>query len=606
MKTFRRLGAAFLLVAFLVVSSGLAQAQILKHVRDDALVVIKMNNVQAVSDKAATMAKKMGLANLNVGFGDPLALLKEKLNLKAGVDFTGEAAVVVFSPPAGEREPRALALIPVSDYKAFLGNFANVKKEGQSDTFSIQPDGEPVYSEQWGKYAAVSPWKDLLLEQPNGLKVGSIVEKQFAEKDLTVYVNMKAVREMILPQFQQIKAMIGNMPMGQPGQQPGEEAFQRAMAVQVFDGVEAFLTQSQSAALSVNLATGGIAYTLSVDFLPDSSMGKALAAVANTDANLITSLPKEKYLMFGGWVQDGKGMWEFVKAIYDKPIKAVADAKAAALAPGDANAAALAAADAKTVDEMMATMEKMLTSVKSGEFGMVAPPQGAGLAAGVIHGLVVMNGDAKAILEAQKQSMAGQAAFMKATGNQGVDVKVTSQTAAKTIDGVTMDKYDMAFTVDPKSPQAAMVGQLLQVLYGKSVTSYVGALNDKTIVSGINIDDAQLAAAVASAKQAQAQLVASDAVKAASEQLPKKRIAVAYIALDNILTVAFDIAAQMGQAAPLKVPADLPPIGVSVSTEGSALRIDANLPATLIENMVSMGIQAAMQAGQRQRPAAAP
>ncbi|MCY2953794.1 MAG: hypothetical protein NTU53_17735 [Planctomycetota bacterium] len=590
MKMLRRLGAAFLLAAFLAVSSGLAQAQVLKHVRDDALAVIKMNNAQAVSDKAATMAKKMGLANLNVGFGDPLTLLKEKLNLKAGVDFTGEAAVVIFRPPAGEREPRALALIPVSDYKAFLGNFANVKKEGDADTFSIQPDGEPVYSEQWGKYAAVSPWKDLLLEQPSGLKVGSIVEKQFAEKDLTVYVNMKVVREMILPQFQQIKAMIGNMPMGQPGQPPGQEAFQRAMAVQIFDGVEAFLTQSQSAALSVNLATGGIAYTLSVDFMADSSMGKALAAVPNTDANLITSLPKEKYLLFGGWVQDGKGMWEFVKAVYDKPIKA----------------ATLAPADAKAVDDAMAAMEKMLTSVKSGEFGMIAPPQGAGLTAGVIHGVFVMTGDAKAILESQKKYMDGQAAFMKATGNQGVDLKVTSQTAAKTIDGVAMDKYDLAFTVDPKSPQAAVVGQVLKVFYGESVTSYVGALNDKTIVSGINIDEAQLQAAVASTKQAQAQLAASDAVKAASEQLPKKRIAVAYIALDNILTVAFEIAAQMGQAAPLKVPTDLPPIGVSVGTEGTALRIDANLPATLIENMVSMGIQAAMQAGQRRAPAAAP
>jgi hypothetical protein len=217
-----------------------------------------------------------------------------------------------------------------------------------------------------------------------------------------------------------------------------------------------------------------------------------------------------------------------------------------------------------------------------------------------------MNGDAKAMLEAQKKSMAGQAAFMKATGNQGIDVKVTAQPAAKTIDGVVLDKYDMAFTIDPKSPQAAMIGQLFQVLYGKAMTTYTGALNDKTIVSGISVDDAQMQAVIAAAKQAQSQLVASDAVKAASEQLPKKRVAVVYIALDNILTVAFDIAAQMGQAAPLKVPADLPPIGVSVGTEGTALRIDACIPATLIENMVSMGIQAAMQAGQRRGPAAAP
>lgn len=590
MKTLRRLGAGLLVMAFLWASTGDVHAQVLKLVRDDALVVIKMNSPQAVSDKAAAMATKMGLANLNPGFANPLMLLQEKLNLKAGVDFKGEAAVVIFRPPAGEREPRALALIPISDYKGFLGNFGNVKKEGDADTFSIQPDGEPVYSEQWGKYAAVSPWKDLLLEQPTGLKVTGIIEKQFAEKDVTVYVNMKAVREMALPQVQQIKAMVANMPMGQPGQGPGEEAFQRAMAMQVFDGMEAFLTQSQSAALSMNLATGGVAYTMAVDFLPDSVIGKALAAVPNSDGNLLTSLPKDKYLMFGGWVQDGKGMWEIIKAIYEKPIKAVA----------------LAEADSKLVDQTMAAMEKIMTSIKSGQFGLIAPPQGAAMTEGVMRGFFVMNGDAKAVLESQKQYMAGQEAFMKATGNAGVDVKVNFQSAAKTIDGVALDKYDMAFTVDPKSPQAAMVGRLLQVIYGKNITSYIGALSENSLVTGVSVDDAKLQSLIAAAKAAKGELIQTESVKAASEQLPKKRVAVGYIAVDNILSLAFDIAAQMGQAAPLKVPADLPPIGVSLATEGSAVRIDANLPATLIENMVSMGIQAAMQAGQRRGPAAAP
>ncbi|MCY2952901.1 MAG: hypothetical protein NTU53_13135 [Planctomycetota bacterium] len=587
-KTLGRSSVGLLVVAFFVASSGLVSAQVLKYVRDDALVVIKVNNPQGISDKAAAMAQKMGLANLNPGFADPLSLLKEKLNLKAGIDFKGEAAVVVFRPPAGEREPRALALIPVSDYKAFLGNFANVKKEGDADTFCIQPDGEAVFAVQWGTYAAVSPWKDLLLEQPTGLKVAGIVAKQYAEKDITAYLNMKPIREMVLPQVQGIRAEVAGMLVAQPGQAPGQAAFQRAMAMQIFDAVEAFLTQSQAAALSMNLAPGGVAYTLSVHFLPDSGIGKAITGVSNTEANLITSLPKEKYLVFGGWVQNGPGMWELHKAFYEKPIKA----------------AMLGEADTKAVADVLAATEKMLTSTKSGEFGLIAPPQGTGITPGLVRGILVMNGDAKTIQDSKRKSMAAQEVFMKATGNQGLDLKVMSQATTKTIEGVQLDQFQMVFTIDPKSLPAAM--QILQVLNGKGVTSLAGAVNDKTFVSTTSLDDAQVQAAIVAAKQSQSPLASLDTIKAASEQLPKSRIAVGYIALDNILSTAFDIAAQMGAAVPLKVPADLPPIGVSISSEGSTVRFDACIPSTLIENMVSLGMQAAMQQGTRRGLPAAP
>jgi hypothetical protein len=273
-------------------------------------------------------------------------------------------------------------------------------------------------------------------------------------------------------------------------------------------------------------------------------------------------------------------------------------------ASADPNAKAVAAADTKAVADVFAATEKMLTSIKSVEFGLIAPPQGTGITPGLVRGIVVMNGDAKTIQDSKRKSMAGQEAFMKATRNQGLDLKVTSQATTKTIEGVQLDQYQMVFTIDPKSLPAAM--QILQVLNGKGVTSLAGAVNDKTFVSTTSLDDAQVQAAIVAAKQGQSPLTSLDTFKAASEQLPKSRIAVGYIALDNILSTAFDIAAQMGAAVPLKVPADLPPIGVSISSEGSTVRFDACIPSILIENMVSLRIQAAMQQGARRGPPAAP
>jgi hypothetical protein len=195
MKVLQRAMTGLVAIAAVIALQAQASAQVLKHVRDDALVVIKLNNAQAVNDKLVAMSQKMGLANLHPAAANPLGVLQQQQNLKQGLNLKGETALVVFAPIAGENEPRAMALIPVADYKAFLTNFADVKKDGEADTFALQADGEPLFAEQWGEYAAITPWKDLLAEKPQGLQVNGVIAKQFQEKDLTVYVTGTVMEE---------------------------------------------------------------------------------------------------------------------------------------------------------------------------------------------------------------------------------------------------------------------------------------------------------------------------------------------------------------------------------------------------------------------------
>jgi len=82
-------------------------------------------------------------------------------------------------------------------------------------------------------------------------------------------------------------------------------------------------------------------------------------------------------------------------------------------------------------------------------------------------------------------------------------------------------------------------------------------------------------------------------VKAISAQLPKERSVVYYIQLDNLATTVLDFMGQMGFKIPLKLP-EMSPIGVSVGSEGTVLRIDTAISSDMIEKMVSAGMQAAM------------
>ncbi|MGE5609003.1 MAG: hypothetical protein ACM359_07100, partial [Bacillota bacterium] len=118
MRLWKRATMGLVAIAAVIAWNAQADAQVLKYVRDDALVVIKLNNAQGINDKLVAMSQKMGLANLHPALANPLAILQQQLNLKQGLNLKGEAAVVVFMPVAGENEPRAMALIPVADYKA--------------------------------------------------------------------------------------------------------------------------------------------------------------------------------------------------------------------------------------------------------------------------------------------------------------------------------------------------------------------------------------------------------------------------------------------------------------------------------------------------------
>src|SRR4051812_18227877 len=162
MRHVRRFTLAVVALAMFL-ASGAARAQVLPLVPSDALVVIKIKNMQDVSSKIATLSQQWGLANIRPELNDPLGTILTVGGLGPGLNRNGEAAIAILKSSTGAQEPDVVVLVPVSDFKAFAGALPNAKTEGEVTTFN--PGGKEVFAANWGQYAAVSPQKELLAKK---------------------------------------------------------------------------------------------------------------------------------------------------------------------------------------------------------------------------------------------------------------------------------------------------------------------------------------------------------------------------------------------------------------------------------------------------------
>jgi hypothetical protein len=143
---------------------------------------------------------------------------------------------------------------------------------------------------------------------------------------------------------------------------------------------------------------------------------------------------------------------------------------------------------------------------------------------------------------------------------------------------------------------AAQQAQMMGMMFGPNgMGGEMGAINDKTFLVVIGGNDKLGVDSVASAKAGQDALGTAAHIKAVSGQLPKQRVAEFYVALDNMVRYGINVAQQNGMGLNIKIPPNLPPIGVAVATEGPSAHIDSFIPAQLIQSLVAAGLQAQRQ-----------
>ncbi|HMO27311.1 MAG TPA: hypothetical protein PKB10_13690, partial [Tepidisphaeraceae bacterium] len=159
MNLVRRCVAAVL--AVVLIATG-ARASVFEQAPADALVVIRVNNLEQVSGRLGKLARDLGIAAMVPPAQDPLGAAQDALGIANGLNKTGDAAFVVIDPDQVDDGEPVYLVLPVSDYQAFLGNFADATTEGEVSVIRFGPGGEPSYMANWGEYAVISPNRSLV------------------------------------------------------------------------------------------------------------------------------------------------------------------------------------------------------------------------------------------------------------------------------------------------------------------------------------------------------------------------------------------------------------------------------------------------------------
>ena len=625
-------GAAVAVVAIMLLLAPMtARAQVLQQVPGDSLVVIKINKLKPVSDKIAAFSKKLGLDQMQPGMADPLGMMQKQLGLTQGIDPNGEAAIVFVNGPMNEEQPPMLVLFPVTDYNAFLKNFATAKAEDQVHVVTTKENPRPHFVTKRGNYAALSPKREHLNIKAPGLTPAGLSAKEMTSKDIVAFVNMKSARARILPELQKNRAKImaefekgflesgqqqpgGRRRPGAPGQGPGAEGagaagaapgaananaqkqkflpLARAAFNRALDVAEQVVTDADAATYGWTFGDTGLQATGLVEFIPNSPSGQRVAQLKNSADPLTKGLPAGKYWFFGGTSGNNSELGQ--KLINEF------------LAPIEKEFAPLGA-EGKAMQDYLAAAKQYFGNMKGQSFGWVAPQGMIGQEA-VFQIVSVQRGNAQQLIDATKKMFDSQQAVMQMVGGGPMqqDMKTAYKPKAKTVDGVAFDLMQTTF-VPPaggqRTPQQMQAKQMMTWLYGPGgINAYMGAIGNDKVVGASGVNDEFLKQLVATAKADQDALGAAQPVVATNAQLPKQRLAAWYIHIDHFATSVANYAKAFGMPINFQVPQNLAPLGGAVSSEGSAIRVDGYAPTQTLQSVIAAGMQTWMQMQGGQQP----
>ena len=622
MKTMRSFTLTAVAVAMFVLAP-LARAQVLQQVPSEALVVIKFNKLKGTSDKIGVLATKFGLAEMKPEFADPLGAFKKETKISQGLNEAGDAALVVMDIAEGKKDENVIALLPVSDYKAFVANFAGAKAEGDIYTVKFGNEQQPSFLTQWGNYAAIGSTKDVISKKPGGLTVSGLSAKELDSKDIVAFVNMKTARTKILPKISEGRAKFlaefeknftgamggptrppqraGAARPGQPASPPANaqanaqaQKFMpvvRTLVNRFLDVAEQIVQDADAAAYGFSFSDAGITSTALVEFSPQSKSAQRIAQFKQSDQSLLNGLPATTYLFYGGMVADPKAAEQTISE-FSAPIE---------------KELAAVGSDAKAITTYFDGLKKFWAATTGQSFGWVAPKGALGQEA-IFQFVSVNRGDAQAMMQGQQEMLNSQQAltemFMPAEAQQQIKVSFTPN--AKTVDGVALNLFQTKFSPpagQKQTPQQMQMQQMMAWMYGPNgMNGYFGAIGEDKLIAGVGAPDALLQQLVASAKADQDNLSNSTAIKAVAPKLPQQKMAVAYFAADQLATTIANYAKMFGMPINFQMPQNLPPVGMSLATEGSAIRADGYVPAQLVQSLVAAVQQVMMQMQGGQQP----
>ncbi|MEM1354877.1 MAG: hypothetical protein AAGH88_08340, partial [Planctomycetota bacterium] len=535
------------LFAVLLLVAGPSRAQdapaVVDTLPESFEVAILVPSLTGLSDQLANFesATNLGIGDLQ----DALGMFQRELGLINGMDHEGSMAVIIDGDADSDagNGASAVMVLPVSDYPALVASLGG--DPDQATTPVTLPGGTSGYCRSLGPFAVLGGEQVAVdaVASGDGLAhltalVGPAGLETIAESQLSVVVN---------------PALFGTDDLAQRLPEVASAMLTQADALLAVDlAPQPWMPQLQAwSRLSAQGATGMV---LGLGFSADG-MAFYESILLKEDSELAAA--------YKGPLQGDTS--ELLKKLPDRPIvlAAAGDPKAVSLAALlDQVGGVIGLAPDGALGELKPTLEEMMEPATGVGFALYAVPAGKIWTHWLNSATILKTDDPAAQRAAFKQFVTKlNGASLPLENGESVTLTAVYRENERQVDGVQIDTYTVRMAIPP-SVQTDPLTQVIANLAGVGFTGQVIAGPQQVIVTTVD-DSAMTTDLIQKAANPTGLGHQGSIAELREAQLPKQPTVQAYLNFTGIAESINPFLQMMGDAKPLAVPTDLPPVAMA-------------------------------------------
>lgn len=525
----------------------------------DALVVASVRNL---GELRQNMERIAGLVDVPVeegGFAEFVELLDQP-----GVNADGSAAMAVLPGEENEEgEPPMVAVLPVSDFAAFVKAFGGT---GEGPVEMVQIDGNDVFIKNLeGGFAAMSDREELLAAFAGEAGSAAAFEKMLGpvgqniaeSANLLVITNIPALAPAIREGYEmQKEQMLGMAAAMNPGQEANTALIDHL--------VETFLRDAQAGVMGLSAGEGGISLDFGAQFKEGSELAGRFDAEGQA-ASLLGNLPDMPYYFAMATDVSSAGIKGMIKQLAD--VAAEADPE---------GAKAMGVTD---------TLMKQLDNIDGVGFLLGTSP--ALMGGGILINSVqfIKTDDPAAYIESTKAYLTQ----LDDTEIQGVKYDTAFEPAAATVAETEAAAWSVRMQLDPADPMAQQMQMSQMMIFGPTggPGGFIAPAEGGVVMTFSR--NSQLLEQALTAAATPEGLGTDETLKGVQGSLPAGRVFEGYIGTKSILETAMGFIGMMAGPIDFQPPADLPPVGLGGTTDSGGVRMNIFVPNQVITTFKDLG-----------------
>jgi len=557
---------AFSLAAGLAGAADAELPAVLDMVPADSLGGVVAPSLSSLDEATKNLFASVGMPVLTT----PSQMLAEA-GFGAGIDPQRPMAVVMVPGPMDQDEPPLALFMPTTDHGALMGGVGAADAGGGLTSFSM--NGQEVFARSIGNgYTLIGSMREVIsgFEAADGAMkhhasmMGAHGMRTAEGSVAFAFVNMPALEPLLADEWEEIRENIGEG-MGEAmqmnpaaGQVDPEQA--RAAMNEMIDMAQGFVEDGAYGVMGLQAGAMGVGVQYAMDFDEGSETARMFAEPGDS-ASLMAKLPDQPFI-FASATDYENSAAETIMNMF-KEFQALGGMDQ----PGMQGLAGLVEGSRGNATALY--------------------PSPGGLMGGLFTGLVSFTSvDDPDDYVGQMEKMAG--------GDGPLAVSLTKNESE--INGSPVHGWSMSFGMDPNNPASMQMMQVSQMLFGgPRLNGYLVEANGGVYQTmSKNLTLVQAAAGGEGGT-----LANNQAIEQLHGVLPGPAAAEMYIGLRSIYDMLSPMAAMMGMQVQTQVPADLPPVGMTIATGNGGFSGGMFVPAPVLRVGVSLGME--MQAMQNQR-----